>query len=259
MLSDWSDLFNHAKSPWRRLRREVLACAVAALALLAPAEAHAAPLLFYAGDLDLSNNPAGLSNERHTFVPEANVYQNFIVPLGETWHVTSLFSNDLVTPGTSFASADWFIRSGVSSGNAGTLIAGGNSPVTITPTGRPFPGSIEDTFQVGGLSINLAPGTYWMNVTPVGTGSGRSFNSNTFGLNAVGSEITNDQFFNSTFFGDHFTPALFPFPEFSDGVGGSVTPEPNSLTLFLMAIACIVYHGCSKRLRLLRSATAVLQ
>lgn len=79
-----------------------------------------------------------------------------------------------------------------------------------------------------------------MNVTPVGSGSGRSFSSNTFLLNAVGSSIANDQFWNSSSFSVIFTNAdnapdhgLFSY--FSDGVAGTLgtpVPEPGTLVLF---------------------------
>jgi len=41
----------------------------------------------------------------------------------------------------------------------------------------------------------------------VSSDSGRSFNSNTFGLNAVGVHTANNDYFNSGFFGANFTNA----------------------------------------------------
>ena len=54
--------------------------------------------------------------------------------------------------------------------------------------------------------LPLGP-TYWLNVTPIGNGTGRSFNSTTSGTNCVGTPCGNDQnaFFNSTYFGTYFT------------------------------------------------------
>jgi hypothetical protein len=47
---------------------------------------------------------------------------------------------------------------------------------------------------------------YWLNVTPVGNGTGRSFNATTSGLHAVGSPPGNQNaFFSSTQFGAYFT------------------------------------------------------
>jgi hypothetical protein len=62
-----------------------------------------------------------------------------------------------------------------------------------------------------------------MNVTPVGTGSGYVFNSNTLGVNKVGTDIANKQFFTSTYYGVNFVNAnnSGTFPNFSDGVIGT--------------------------------------
>src|SRR6202043_4208383 len=100
---------------------------------------------------------------------------------------------------------------GVSEGNAGTLIASGttNSPL-VTPTGRGGFGYTEYMVEVTGLNVFLPilpSGQHsWLNVTPVGNGTGRSLNSTTFGDNCVGTPCGNDDnaFFNSIFFGVYF-------------------------------------------------------
>src|SRR5438552_15224802 len=48
---------------------------------------------------------------------------------------------------------------------------------------------------------------YWLNVTPIGDLTGRSFDSTTSGANCVGTPCGNDMnaFFNSNFFGANFT------------------------------------------------------
>ena len=73
----------------------------------------------------------------------------------------------------------------------------------------------------------LAPGQF-----------GRSFNTNTFGLNSVGEQQTDDQFFNSSFFGVYYQNAddFGVNPTFSSGVIGFEVfccgvPEPTSLWL----------------------------
>ena len=60
-----------------------------------------------------------LANESNALVSWAATYDNFTVRGGD-WHVTSLFTNDLMT--FTPTSADWEIRSGVSEGNGGTLV-----------------------------------------------------------------------------------------------------------------------------------------
>jgi hypothetical protein len=204
----------------------------AALVLLnATAPAQAPPgSLWYNGDF---NGVNGLANERNTIIQQASVYDDFNVANPVGWNVTAVFSDNLVT--TVITGADWEIRTGVSSGNAGTLIASGttNSPV-VTPTGRSGFGFTEYMVEVTGLNVFLpmlpSGQHYWLNVTPVGNGTGRSFNSTTSGANCVGSPCGNDQnaFFNSAYMGIHFQPMS---DDFSNGVIGTVVPEPATVAL----------------------------
>src|SRR5947207_6695054 len=99
---------------------------IAAVALNTTAIAQAPPgSLWYNGDSDFVS---GLANERNTLVIQAAVYDDFNVtdPMG--WNVTAVFSDDLAN--TVFTAADWEIRTGISEGSAGTLVASGttNSP-----------------------------------------------------------------------------------------------------------------------------------
>jgi hypothetical protein len=200
--------------------------------------ANAADVLyFYGGDMD-PNNPGSraLANENDSVVSGdpygAATYQNFYVQ-GSAVTTTALFTNNLesITPTSGY----WEIRKGISEGNGGTLIASGTDPNVInTPTGRSRAGYTEYHTQVA-ASMNLAPGQYWFAVVPVCTTcNGRAFNSNTFGLNAVGKSDSDLQYANSALFGWNFTNAdntnpPYTFPNFSNGV--YVTPEPGSLML----------------------------
>jgi len=173
--------------------------------------------------------------------------------------VTALFSDNLSF--TNITAADWEIRTGISEGNAGTLVASGttNSPV-VTDTLRGGFGFPEYMVEVTGLNVFLTPGMYWLNVTPVGNGSSRSFNSTTSGTNCVGTPCGNDQnaFFNSTFFGAYFTSTANesqPY-DYSMGVIGTVVPEPATVTLLTcgMGALLIAFHrrrGTSERRRVL--------
>jgi hypothetical protein len=106
-------------------------------------------------------------------------------------------------------------------------------------TGRSGFGLDEYTITVSGLNILLAPGTYWLQVTPIDSGSGRSFLSTTSGLNAVGTPPGNNgnSFFDSSVFGAAFSPASdfvgSDNDNFSLGVVGvvSAVPEPSSLAM----------------------------
>jgi hypothetical protein len=195
--------------------------------------------LWYNGDFNGIN---GLANERNTVVSQASVYEDFIIPNGQTWNITGVFSDNLAN--TTIGGADWEIRSGVSEGNGGTLLgSGSNSAATVTLTGRSGFGFLEYMVQVNGLNLNLGPGTYWVNVTPVGNGGGRSFNSTTSGTNCVGTPCGNDQmaFFNSTFFGCNFTSTTNvgqPY-DFSDGVVGTI-PEPATVALLTCGVGALL-------------------
>ena len=179
--------------------------------------------LWYNGDFDGVN---GLANEQDTSLGAgqfASIYDDFNVPEGDGWDVASVFSNNLAD--TNVTGASWEIRQGISEGNPGTLIAGDTTLTpTVTATGRSGFGFNEFTVEVTGLSLHLAPGDYFLNVTPIGDLTGRSFNSTTVGANCVGSPCGNNQnaFWNSNFFGFNWTSTGnqgFPY-DFSMGVNG---------------------------------------
>jgi hypothetical protein len=229
-------------------RAALLALALtAAFALNTTAIAQAPPgSLWYNGDF---NDVNGLANERNTLITQAAVYDDFNVtaPLG--WHVTAVFSDNLFSFGLPITGADWEIRTGISEGNAGILVASGttNSPV-VTATGRSGFGFIEYMVEVTGLNVflpMLSSGQhYWLNVTPIGNGTGRSFNSTTSGANCVGTPCGNDgnSFFNSTTFGTFFQgPGV---NDFSNGVIGTVVPEPPPWAM--MAMGAVVLIGVQR-------------
>jgi hypothetical protein len=221
------------------VKKFILLSLLATLALFT-VTANADSLYFYGGDFDNNNpNAHGLANETDGIVSGspygAATFQNFIVS-GNSIIVTRMFTNnlqDIATPPTAY----WEIRSGVSEGNGGTLIASGDGANIVTPTGRERNGRLEYTNLVQGLGVNLAPGTYWFAVVPENPNdfAGRSFNSNSLeGLNAVGQQVSNEQYFDSAYFGFNFTNANTQiqdaFPSFSSGIYADV-PEPSSLIM----------------------------
>jgi len=236
-------------------RAALLALALtAALVLNTAAIAQPPPgSLWYNGDWDFNN---GLPNERNTAITQAAVYDDFNVT-APGWHVTALFSDNAFFAMT-VTGADWEIRTGVSEGNGGTLVANGttNSPV-VTQIYCDFS---VCTFQVEvtGLNVHLNPGMYWLNVTPVGNGNGRSYGLTTSGTHCVGTPCGNDQnaFWNSTYFGTYFTSTSNegqPY-DYSMGVIGTVVPEPATVALFTCGLGALLIalrrrRGLGKRRR----------
>jgi hypothetical protein len=206
--------------------------------------------LFYGGDFDANNpNANGLGNESDAIVggnPYGDAtYQNFVN--NQTWNITGLFTNNLssIVPTAGY----WELHEGVSEGNFGTLIASGTGVMTNTPTGRSGFGFTEYTDLVTGINVTLPAGMYWEAVVPVCTTcEGRSFNSNSLeGLNAVGMQVSDRQFFNSGFFGANWVNANNEgiFPTFSSGVLGTEVPEPSSI--LMLASGCLGVAGVVRR------------
>jgi hypothetical protein len=200
--------------------------------------------LWYNGDFPGEATGNGLANEAETSLGSgqfAFVYDDFNVPDSGGWDIDSVFSNNLED--TNVTAAVFEIRSGVSSGNGGTIIASGTTvtPV-VTPTGRSGFGFTEFMIEITGLSIHLDAGTYHLSVWPVGDLTGRSFNSTTAGANCIGTPCGDDAnaFWTSNFFGVDFIPTTDPsvgcLPpneciDFSMGVNGVVSGGGGEITL----------------------------
>ena len=198
--------------------------------------------LWYNGDFDFVD---GLANEQDTFAQGySHIYDDFNVPDSDGWNVTSVFSHDLIS--TSVIGATWEIRSGVSNGNGGTVVASGTTvtPV-ITPTGNNAFGFDEFQVEVTGLNVNLDGNgaTYFLNVTPIGSlDGGRSFDSTTSGANCIGTPCGNNSnsFWDSDLFGVFFVPtsdAGSQFHDFSMGVNGTVNGQRRRSYAFGRSLA----------------------
>jgi hypothetical protein len=198
--------------------------------------AYAASLYFYGGDWEPNDpNASGLANGTSVNVPGdpygSAIYQNFVAGTGIT--VTGLFTNNAsnYTPTSGY----WEIRTGVTEGKGGVLIASGTGGITNTPTGRSGFGFDEYNNTVSGLNVTLNADTYWFAVVPTCTTcEGDSYNTNSLhGLNAVGTQISYQQYWTSRFYGAFFGNAnnAIDAPTFSSGVYAYVTPEPSSMIM----------------------------
>lgn len=209
---------------------------------------------WYNGDLDGSG---ALRNQSGV----ASTFENFTVTDAGGWHVNELWSNNVTDTGAFGATADWSIRTGMSVGNGGTVIASGITSASVTPTGRTLFGSYtEYKVDVFGLSIDLAPGGYWLSVSPTMT-TGLAFNSFTSGANGTGTPVAdNTSLFNyHPGAGSNYEQTDFAInsprhgDNFSMGVGGtnggtSVTPEGSSLVMLSLGLLPLGL-GLRKKLR----------
>jgi hypothetical protein len=177
------------------------------------------PCLWYSGDFNWLNSKANaLTNEKDLSVSQSAIYVPFRVPKGERWKITGVFGIVLSTVDTMDpAQADWSFSRGVSTGNAGKVIASGTSPATVTVLG--CNGGIDIICMgvlVKGIHVALRAGKYWLTVVPYCTNqndpacaSARYFladeEDDPKPLNHVGPKnILDDSFWNSTTFGANF-------------------------------------------------------
>ena len=230
-------------------RATLLALAlIAAFAFNTSVRAQALPdSLWYNGDL---NHVNGLANERDSslgFGQYAHVFDDFNVPSGQTWPVIGLYSNNYDSM-TGIVGVEWSIRQGITAGNGGTLIASGTAGPgdfqVIFHNAGDF-GYTEYTVVAQNLNILLTSGTYFLNVTPIGSGNGRSFTSDTSGVNCIGTPCGNNgnAFFDSNFFGANYQPTGDQGQpgDFSMGVQGVIAPEPPPWAM--MATGAVVLIG----------------
>jgi hypothetical protein len=232
----------------------------AAFALNTTAIAQAPPgSLWYNGDFDSRNGGANQDNGQLGNGFYSHIYDNFTGPSSGTWTVTGLFSDNLLAPALpgAITSASWDIRTGVSVGNGGTVVASGTTAATVTATGRSGFNLLEYQVMVSGLSISLpalGSGFYWLNVSPIVPIGvvGQSFQSTTSGANAVGTPPGNDgnSFWNSNLFMMNFasTTALFGSGtwDVSEGVIGTV-PEPATWALLTCGVGALLIAARRRR------------
>ncbi len=230
-------------------RAALLALALSAALLLGTSAIAQAPpgSLWYNGDFNGVNAHA---NGINTSDPPSHVYDDFTGPgTGQAWHVTALFSDNLLS--TVVTGAEWEIRTGLSPGNFGTLVASGTTQTpVVTPTGRSGFGLTEYMIEVTGLNLvlpHLLSSFYWLNVTPVGNGTGHSLNTTTSGTNCVGTPCGND---GMSFL---LPEGTFSPLDFSMGVVGEPIPEPSTVALLACGVGALLIAARYRRFSSLRS------
>jgi hypothetical protein len=234
-----------------------------AASIASPARAG---LLWYNGDNDNRDSLGNYSNVSvrigtTTVSTNSLVYDNFTVPVGQVWSIASVFSDDQISYSGTPTSATWQIRSGVSSGNGGTLVASGSTTATYTvlTAFNPATGYTEDRVTAAVTGVTLSAGTYWLAVAPNSLGGSdygdQSYIETTSGANAVGSPAGNDgnsfvtnNFSTSGSNSFYYTPTSVALAgdgdgstiDFSMGVNGTVMPgaipEPSSLVLVAVGL-----------------------
>jgi hypothetical protein len=239
--------------------RQVLCGLLVAGAALCCTPAQAG-ILWYNGNRD---NRDAVINQTSNLSPggaDGLVYENFVVSTGSLFSINGVFANEVKTPLFSGiptpTTAAWEIRTGVSAGDGGTVVANGDGAVSVTPTGRtstvfaPFTAT-EFKLEVDGLNVTLGAGTYWLSIAPDTDGvfSPAWSVSTTSGASSVGTPPGNDgnSFFTSNLTGDFFTPTSdIEGPgkwDYSFGVVGNPLPEPGVIVTGLGASLSLAGYG----------------
>ena len=198
----------------------------------------------------------GIPGEANWYISDrqfARTFDDFTVP-GGGWTIAGLFSlNTMSVSGVT--EAFWEIRSGVSTGNGGTVVTSGRSPATQSLLYSLPDGENVYRVEVDGLGVQLAPGTYWLNVSPVVSpnaliaSSAPSYMCPTIGANAVGNPPGNDgnAFFYSPASPQGFfqpvrnTGALGTSGDFSQGV--LISPGPAAAPSITAVVSAADWQG----------------
>ncbi len=200
-------------------------CAIAA-------NASADEVLWYGGDTDFAS---GLTSG-YGFGGDSNVYDDFEVGTGGVT-VTGLFGDFLVLAGhDSVDQVEYEIRSGMSSGNGGAIIAMGTASASQEYRGQWNQLNYYRITTVD-LDVSLTSGEYWMSLAPI---SDRHVTVvTTSGVNGIGSPLGNgNAFWNAPWFGAHFVPVEEVLGghrnwDFSYGIIGTPVPAPGAILVLL--------------------------
>lgn len=130
------------------------------------------PCLFYGGDYKPGDPNSLYFYDQNTLTEgDTQTYGAIIIPRNHSVEIEGiLFQIQLFQPKLDPNGVTWEIRADVTQGSGGTLIASGQGPVAMEPTGRTGDGP-EYTLAVKvNPPVSLSGGTkgtvYWFNLTP---------------------------------------------------------------------------------------------
>jgi hypothetical protein len=209
--------------------------------------ATGAATLWYNGDLEGVSCPDNYGQNPSTY---SYVYDDFVVPEGVTWNVTSVWSNNGQGSYTTAVGAAYDIRQGVSAGNAGILVASGWDESGVrSPTGRSMGTIPEYQITVDVSGVILTPGRYWLRVTPHNWGDNPTYSyiSDTIGTNAVGNPPGNSgKAYLTDSYGNYF---LAIAGDYSMGLAGDVNQVPLPASLPLLGSGLLGLLGLGRKFR----------
>jgi hypothetical protein len=197
--------------------------------------ASASQTLFYTGDPNNQESIGDYYDPLGGPLSLSQIYEPFTVTSSSGWEINSVFFTELDLAPYPICSSEWSIRYAMAPGFAGIKIAGGTSQTLGT--------SGTTTLTVSGLDVILAPGTYWLNITP-NSEAGRLFADVTSGENSVDGDLQGGALWYEPGV-QHYSATNL---DFSAGATGEIVPEPSTFWLMLaISGACGVTLICRRR------------
>lgn len=232
------------------------------LLILITSSLYADSIYWYNGDPEqpryqLSNNVSNNDSGRYM------VYDNFSVLDGGV-QVSGLFGSFISSPNAAIQQVEWQIRSGMSHGNGGALVASGTE-TSFTQESRNFgdlPAIPQFRLFLEGLNFFLTAGDYWLGMSVKGTTGDATFSVlSTDGTNAVETPQVNDgniivdaalaNGFNYSYMQYKAIGLSFLDREVSYGIltpDAAPVPEPGTLGIVTVALLCIGGGRLARRL-----------
>ncbi len=171
------------------MMRTTTLLAAMALTFFAPCVADAGTIQFYGGDPDLEHG----YNDGNNGITTTWSFDDFDWTGGR---VSGLFGNYIEFGDTTITGMEFEIRSGISSGIAGTLVASGQATsFTWISTGQDIFGFDIYRGTADVTDFDLSAGTYFLGFRPVSTGTGGTIIMTTKGVGGVGAPLGNGNSF----------------------------------------------------------------